>query len=374
MICLSDVAWNFLWQRQHQILSRFPKDWQILYIEPSFWKSLALKFINFYSGIKVPNNSNIIVRSIPTFPFFNKSPSLRKVNEGIIIYTVRSLIRRYCLDEPVLLIYNPQFSCVLGKLDECLSCYEIIDEKMEFEAIPRWIGINHKFMMRNVNFITVSGDVLYRRVSSQRRDVFLIPNGADISHFSKAMLEIGVPDEIRIINGPIIGYSGAIGEWFDFTLLEKILQSYPTISVVLMGWVFNKQRPLIHRLSKKYPNLYFLGRRSYDSLPNYIKAFAVCIIPFRIYKLTESVNPIKLYEYLAAGKPVVSTALPELAKYKNDIYLANNHTEFLEFIDKALKSKHDHTNSLRIACEQDWQKKTQQIMDIIMSYERTACK
>jgi glycosyltransferase involved in cell wall biosynthesis len=144
--------------------------------------------------------------------------------------------------------------------------------------------------------------------------------------------------------------------------------------VVLIGWVFNKQRSAIQRLSKNYSNLYFLGRRSYDSLPCYVKAFNVCIIPFRAYKLTEAVNPIKLYEYLAAGKPVISTSLPELAKYKHIIYVANDSKEFLEFIDKASNIKHDPTNFLKIASDHDWQNKVEQMIDIIDFYNRTVCE
>jgi glycosyltransferase involved in cell wall biosynthesis len=375
VICLSDVAWNFLWQRQHQLVSRFPQDWQILYIEPSFWKANALKIINFYSGIKVPKNNNIIVKSIPIFPFANKSRLVRKINDTIIIRVMRSLLRRYHLNAPLLLIYNPQFSCILGQFDECLSCYEIIDEKLDFEAIPRWLDFNHNYLIRNVNLVTVSAHTLYRSISSQRDgEVFLIENGADSSHFKRAMLDIEIPNDIRHIQPPILGYIGAIGEWFDFTLLENILQYYRNISVVLIGWVFNKQRSTIKRLSKNYSNLYFLGRRSYDRLPSYVKAFTVCIIPFKIYKLTEATNPIKLYEYLAAGKPVISTCLPELAKYKHIIYVANDSKEFLEFIEKALNTKHDPTNFLKIASDHDWQNKVEQMIDIIDFYNRTVCK
>ncbi|MDQ6862408.1 MAG: glycosyltransferase [Thermoproteota archaeon] len=374
VICLSDVAWNFLWQRQHQLLSRFPKDCKILYVEPSFWKALVLRIINFCSHIKTPatNHNEIIVKSIPTIPFVDRSTAFRKINDSIIIHIMRSFVQKYDLSKSLLIIYNPRFSCVLGKLKESLSCYEIIDEKMEFEAIPQWLEINHEFLIRNANLITVSSNILHKRVSAERRnDTFLIGNGADISHFKRSMLDIEIPLDIRSIKNPILGYTGAIGEWFDFALLEYILKTLPNIEVVLIGWAFNKQRLTITRLRRTYPNLHFMGRRSYDLLPNYVKAFAACIIPFRVYKLTEAVNPTKLYEYLAAGKPVISTALPELAIYKQAIYVAKNYSEFLEFINKALFDKKNHgAERIEIASKHDWKDKVQRMLDIIDIYKR----
>ena len=195
VICVSDVAWNFLWQRQHQLISRFPKDWQILYVEPSFWKALALRIINFYSRIHVPNNNtnNIIVKSIPTFPLFDKSRISRKINDRIIIHIMRSLSKRYGLENSLLILYNPRFSCVVGKLNESLTCYEINDEKLQFDGIPSWLETNHTFLIRKVNLITVSGSILYKRICTQRdSDVFLVGNGADFSHFKRAMLDIEV--------------------------------------------------------------------------------------------------------------------------------------------------------------------------------------
>ncbi|MFZ0514746.1 MAG: glycosyltransferase [Candidatus Nitrosopolaris sp.] len=378
VICVSDVAWNFLWQRQHHLLTRLPKDWKILYVEPSFWKSLALRMINFYSKIKTPTNNRnyIIVKSIPTIPLLDRSRTLRKINDSLIIHIMHFFVQRYDLQDAILIIYNPRFSCVLGKLDESLSCYEIIDEKMEFEALPRWLEINHKLLVRNASLITVSSSILHKTINLERKnDVFLIGNGADVSHFRKATLDIQIPYDVLSIKNPILGYIGAIGEWFDFELLEYILKSRPNVAVVMIGWVFNKQRSIINRLAKTYANLHFLGRRSYDHLPNYIKAFSACILPFRIYKLTEAINPTKLYEYMAAGKPVISTALPEAAVYNRVIYIANNYAEFLEFIDKALADpKYNTVELLEIASKHDWQNKIREMLDIIELKLKTTSK
>lgn len=376
VICLSDVAWNFLWQRQHQLLSRFPNDWKILYVEPSFWKAIALSIINFYSRIKTPQtNKNIKVESIPTLSLFDRSRVIKRINDFIFLHALRYLIRKHGLDHALLIIYNTRLSCLIGKLGESLTCYEVIDERLEFEAIPKWLETDHKFLINNVNFITVSGRVLHERISSERiKDVYIIGNGVNVSHFNKSMLEIDVPADIRKITNPILGYIGAVGEWFDFVLLEDILKTYPKVSVVLIGWAFNKQRLIIDRLVKNYSNLFFLGRRSYESLPNYVKAFNLCIIPFRVSKLTDAINPTKFYEYMAAGKMVISTPLPELTPFSGLVYIAESRIEFLKYIDKALNTPYDPNKLLKIACDNDWESKAKRMIDIIESHKELSTK
>ncbi len=319
----------------------------------------------------MPNNArNITIVSVPTIPLFDYSGLLRKVNDSLIVHWIRSSIRKYGLDNAALIIYNPRFSCVIGQLEESLICYDVIDDKLEFEATPKWLEPNHQYLIRKSNIIITSAESLYKKITRERNSVFLIGNGADVSHFKKALNNIEIPPDVCCIKNPILGYIGAIGEWIDFALLEKVLQKYPGVSVVMIGWVFNKQRKAIRSLSKNYNNFHFLRRRSYDVLPNYVKAFKACIIPFRIYELTKSVNPTKLYEYLAAGKPIICTALPELEKYKNVIYLARDQDEFVELVNKALTSKHDVSKFLQIAEEHDWKIKVKEMVNLIVSHSK----
>lgn len=346
-----------------------------MYVEPSFWKAKALKIINYVSRIRVPRNDNIIIKSIPTFPLIDNFRQFQRVNDWLIVHFMIRFIKKASFKEAVLILYHPRFSCVLGRMAESLSCYDIIDEKFEFEEVPQRLKRHHMFLIKNVDLITVSSNALHIAISSLRdEDVFLIGNGADIGHFRRTALELKIPDDIaRICNRPILGYLGAIGEWFDFSLLESILKTYPKVNVVLVGWAFNKQRLRIDKLCRAYPNLHFLGRRSYEDLPRYVNAFAVCIIPFRLYKLTEAINPTKVYEYMAAGKPVISTALPELNRWKDLIYIANNCTEFLDFIGTALKvnqlCNHDSKKISNAVSNEDWEYKVKEFLHIIESYK-----
>ena len=369
VICFSDITWNFLWQRQQQIISRFPKDCNILFVEPSFWLAAIWGIINKGLFRFLPHrvSQNILVCSIPTIPFGDKFNVSRKINDHLLIKGIKNLMKKYNIDKPVLLFYKPRYSCVINKIGESLVCYDVIDDTLALEASPNWLEDRIKFLKSNSDLIITSSENLYRKISEKRKDVFFIGNGVETEHYTKSDIPSLIPDEIKNEH-KIIGYIGAIGEWFDFDLLEKILKRFPNFSIVLIGWVFRNQKRTLNNLSKQYKNLHILGLKPYQDLPKYVKDFDVCIIPFRIYELTNSVNPTKVYEYLASGKPVITTSLPELKKFDDVLYIAKDHEEFLLNIDNALVKEYDIEKAIRLAQENDWEIKVSEMLKKIQDY------
>lgn len=365
IICFSDINWNFLWQRHQQLLTRFPKDWEILYVQPSF---IGVLITHPTEAFPMQVGNNIRVVSLPTIPFFDKFSILRKINNVLVVFWIRFFMKIYDIKTPIVIIYEPRFSCVVGKINELSLCYEIADDRLEFTKVPRWIENNIDFLIKKADLVTVASQYLYNKLVEKRRhNIFLVGNGVDVEHFKKARENIEISSDISDIKTPILGYVGTIGEWFDFQLIEAVLKNSPRISIVLIGPIFPEQRNGINRLRKSYPNFYALGKKPYNLLPNFIRAFDVCIIPFKINELTRSVNPNKLYEYLAAGKPVISTALPEVQKYDGTVYVAENYDEFLSYVHKALDSTHDLEKFLKIADENTWEERAKEMIDIIQT-------
>lgn len=368
ILCFSDINWDFLWQRHQQVLTRFPDNWEIIYVQPSF---IGLFIEHPLKVFPKRVKKNILVLSIPTFPFFDRFSILRKINNLLIVFWAQLFIKLYNLKNPNIIIYEPRFSCVVGRLNECSVCYKVIDDRMEFAGVPSWIKDNIDFLIDKADIIIVSSQNLFNKLKIKRKNnMFLVGNGVEVEHFKKARENIEIPMDIKSTKKPIIGYIGAIGEWFDFELIDSILKFYPNISIVIIGPIFLKQKPEINKLETSYSNLFVLGKKPYSILPNYIRAFDACIIPFKITELTLSVNPNKLYEYLAAGKPVISTALPEVEKYNGTVYVAKNTDEFLSHIDKVLTSTHDAERFLSIAFENSWDDKAKSIIDLIVKHER----
>lgn len=363
LICYSDIMWDFLKQRHHHILTRLPKDWNILFVEPS----LAISFIKDPKDAKPRKVAqNIRVVSMPVIPFFDKSQKLRKTNDSLIIFWSKFFAKKYDMKKPILLFYDPRFASVLGKLDESLVWYEVIDDRLFFKGVPKWLENYIDSLTQHSDFITTSANSLFEKITQTRKDdVYFIGNGVDFAHFERSLEDLEIPEDILSIKKPILGYIGTIAEWFDFELIKKILEAYPDVSVVLIGHVYEEQKKALDELAS-FKNFHFLGKKDYSILPNYLKAFSAGLIPFKIYELTEAVNPIKFYEYCAAGKNVISTNLPEINH--KDVFLAKNHEEFLKMIADVLKESKD-TNSLRsLAKENDWELKVDEVKNIIQRH------
>ena len=346
------------------MVSRFPRDWDILYVEPSFWLSIAWRIINKTPfGKNARPRDNVEVVSVPTIPFADKFGPTRRCNDRIIAKKMKKILRDRGISEPALLFYKPRYACVIGELGESLVCYDITDDVREFEASSAWLEEYIKKLESESDAVFTPSAGIHKRLQG-RKNLFLIGNGAEAAHFEKASLEkTPIPADVRYIAKPVIGYVGAIGEWFDFDLLERILREFPTAAVVLVGWAFSRQK---RRLAKiRSENLYFLGPRQYAELPGYIKAFDVCIIPFLANRLTRSVNPNKFYEYLASGRPIVTTELPEIAKYADVCRMARTHDEFIDGIRRAAAGGHDSKAARTVARQNDWDGKASEMSGLI---------
>ena len=363
IICFSDICWDFIWQRHQQLLTRFPASWKILFIEPiSIWEILKEP-----KSIIPRKINNIIIFSVPRLSFFENKKLLRKINDFCSLLIIKAIIWKCKIAKPVFLFYEPRYSSMIGHLDKKLILYEVIDNRLGFTEVTGWMRYYIDMLIKKADVVTASSNNLYEyALSSGAKKVFLVRNAADIDHFKTK--EYDIPEDIRFLKKPIIGYVGALYEWFDFELLEKIAIKFPGYSILLIGPVHPEQKKIIDAL-EKYENICFTGKKSYDELPEYISQFNIAIIPFKINNLTNYVNPVKLYEYIAADKPVVSTALPDIFEYKDVVYIAENQEEFLQQIEIALiKKQKGNYNSILV--DNTWDKRADQMIEIIQKYSK----
>jgi glycosyltransferase involved in cell wall biosynthesis len=173
------------------------------------------------------------------------------------------------------------------------------------------------------------------------------------------------PNDMIKVKKPIIGYIGAIRDWLDTELIELIATRRKDWNIVLIGNVGDGNNAGIERL-RKLSNVHFLGEKIYHDLPKFIYHLDVCLIPFRKTPLIDATNPVKFYEYLASGKPVVSTTMNDLLPYNRLCYLAENHEDFLKKIEIALNEKDPQLAKDRVdfAKENTWKNR----MDVLYPY------
>lgn len=360
IVCFSDIFWDFVWQRHQSLLTRFPEGWNILFVEPTSLVVLLKEPRRLFAR----KHGNITVVSSPALPLTDKVSFLRPVNDILIWCWLKAMFLKHKVTRPVLLYYAPRFSSLIGRLGERLAAYDCADDRMAFSREPQWMGPYVENLFKKSGIVFVTSERLRKKALGYRSDnVHLIGNGVDAGLFEKAGGGMPVPDDIKELKKPVIGYFGVIDEWMDTDLIVELASAYPEASIVLVGPALVGPEGL--QKIKSLSNIYLPGQKPHDALPGYLKAFDVCIIPFRLNELTKSVNPVKLYEYLAGGKNIVTITMAEVEKYDGTIYIARDHDDFIRKTADALRNKPDVDRMKAVVSENTWDSKAKAMVEII---------
>jgi len=350
IVILPIIEWKFRFQRPQQIAKQFAKnDYRVFYLTTSFNSS------------KNSEDHHPIVRVIERLIAEVQLPGPRELNiyrNKVDEFTLQQWLKAfdrlrqdYGINEAVCLVHLPFWWPLAYQLRERFGwkiVYDCMDEHAGFSTNEEKMLSYEEDLVRGSDLIIVTSRKLLGKQKRYNPRCVLIPNACDFDHFSKGGAL--VPSQIAFLSKPIIGYYGAISDWFDTKLLAEVARLRPTWSFVLIGNTFGADLVPFRDLA----NVHLLGEQPYQVLPTYLHAFDVCIIPFKLTPLTEATNPVKFYEYLCAGKPVVSTPLPELVPYEAEglVYLAQAPKEFVEKIEQALRENTPE----RIAARQDFAK------------------
>jgi glycosyltransferase involved in cell wall biosynthesis len=215
-----------------------------------------------------------------------------------------------------------------------LACYHRVDD---FGAMDNAQKPLEQALEEDADLIFAVSPNLVAQHRQRGRDAILLPNGVDIGLFSQAIEgELLVPEDLACIPHPRVGFIGwLIPYWIDIELMLEIARMRPDWSLVLIGPKVAWEPPLLP------PNVHLLGFRPYHQLPNYLKGLDVCLVPFKDNAITHGASPLKLYEYLAAGRAVVSTPVPDLPTFGDLVWQAHTAQEFVRAIEDALASAHD---------------------------------
>jgi glycosyltransferase involved in cell wall biosynthesis len=220
--------------------------------------------------------------------------------------------------------------------------YQAIYDHYDDLAVSGGLQTDHDYLLEKSTVVLASSRLLIEAVQRSRPDALFIPNAVDdewVRRFEPKPDE-AAPSDLAVLQKsgkPIIGYSGALAEWFDYPLLMETAKRLPDFEFVLLG--INYDGTLDKSGILDLPNIHWLGQKPYADLFHYVWRFDVAIIPFCINDITLATSPIKLYEYFCCRKPVVSTALPEVMRY-NEALIAEDASAFAKQIQNALeKSK-----------------------------------
>lgn len=356
------IAYDFRFQRPQQLAAHLARiGHRVFYIEHEFRPARAMSDKAPFSVRQAVENL-FVVRLTSDRNYFIYGEQMSERGKRVIQASLRSLQENAKLYSTVWIAQHPFWDTVLPDFCRPLV-YEVFDDHSGFAQAGKWVSQQEQVLAKRADQIIVSSRGLQQRFDQLSSRVTLIANGAD-THSLSRLPSLPMPDQLKHLNQPIIGYHGAIEEWFDVELMEKLLRSYPQASFVLIGAVHNQA---VLKLADRYSNLHLLGEVPYQQLPAYLQDFQVGIIPFLLTPVIQATLPVKFFEYLALGKPVVSTSLPELKPYKQLCYLAGNANDFMTQLEAALIESKPELMSQRQAeaVKHDWHLLVQQLSHLL---------
>ncbi len=330
-------------------------------------KRIAVKLAAFARGHRRVAE-NLYVYTPLAIPFHGNAFS-RWLNRFALTLQLRWITGKLGFRNPITWTFVPSSADVAGSLGESRVIYHCTDEFTEFSGTDRAaIGEMEKKLILKSDAVIVCSDRLRHSKLKQGIVPSLVTHGVDVDHFRKACdPETGVPADIAAIWKPIVGFFGLIEDWVDLDLIGYLARERPWWSFVLIGKLVRDDSPV-----RGLANVHLLGRKDYRELPAYAKAFDAAILPFVINELTLASNPLKLREYLAAGVPVVSSAIPEAERLRGLVQIASTPQEFLRELDHRIGNGTPRVERLRISHAMDaetWDHKVEELSRIVDGLE-----
>ena len=375
------------WQRG--VVNRNYHVFKILQKSPEINKIMLVDFppVNLNRSIKLYFASKIFKKDSHTLKLTPRA-KLSKMNDQLYVYSsisggkslvlgVQKSMESLGFNNVVAWSYNPLDINYLDAFPNSLRVFDTVDNWIEHPSFHKYrkkIRLNYEFIDQRADLIfTVSRKLLDLYKNSAK--VHWIPNGVDLDHFQKPLATESIPSDIKAIKPPIIGYVGVIQSRVDMNLVKYLAERNPDKSFVFIGPVWKDAGK---EIVSDQSNVYFLGRKSYQNIPKYMHKFDVGIIPHKADEFTESMNPLKLYEYLACGKPVVTTPISGLESYvcptsqgeislTESIEVSKTYEEFNELIQRVITEQSPESKQKRkdIAKACSWEFAVNQMMNYI---------
>jgi UDP-galactopyranose mutase len=329
LICFSHLRWDFVFQRPQHLLSRFARDHKVLFLEEPIPEDGEPRLIVKESreGVKV---------AVPHVPHDFDDQHLDEFVRGAISDTIHELdIENY-----ITWYYTPMMLSWSEELHPSAVVYDCMDELSAFKNAPPILREREADLFSRADLVFTGGRSLFEAKREQHESVHCFPSSIDVKHFAQALDTGAEPADQQGIPHPRVGFFGVIDERTDIELLRDIAELRPDWHFIMIGPVVKISEDDLPRAA----NIHYLGGKSYDELPGYIRGWDVAMMPFAINESTRFISPTKTPEYLAAGRPVVSTAIRDVVRPYGEnglVRIASTPEEFVAAIQAALDEDAD---------------------------------
>ncbi len=287
------------------------------------------------------------------------------------VMMARNFVAENVDDAPIAWVYHPGFGDAVDKLDHKLLVYDCVDN---YEAFPfygddtEWLKAREERLCRAADVVFCTSQTLYDDRKEYNPDnTYLVHNVGDAAHFKTALdPDLEVAEEIAELDGPVVGFVGAVSDYkLNIDWVCQTCEARPDWNFVIIGPVGVGDPNTDVQSLKDLPNVHLLGHRDYQQLPRYLKGVDTAVIPYRINSYTESVFPIKFFEYLATGKPVVISNLPSLSDFYDTVEVARDGDQFIECCERAMADDDQDAKQRRIelAEKHSWPERVRKMME-----------
>ncbi len=338
ILILANAEWD--WETRincHHLAARLAEKNRVVFVDtiggrtpaPREWKKI-LRRLRRIAGGNRQMNANLTIVAPFVLPIYGND-FFRRINTALVAAQIRRALPRGA--RPLLWIFLPALVGLVGKFNEQLVIYHCVDEHAANPSVPAdAVRAWEKQLLGVADLVFTTSNTLYESKRAFNPRTFYLPNVADAELFARAHLPM--PADLQNIPRPLAGYIGNISAYkMDFDLLAQTARLKPEWSFVLIGPIGRGDPATEISNLQSLPNLYLLGARAYAELPRYVQAFDACLIPNQLNDSTRGSLPMKFFEYLAAGKPVIATDLPTLAEFREFFYPIRDAAQFAAALD-----------------------------------------
>lgn len=331
LICLSHLRWDFVYQRPQQLVSRCARAHRVFFVEePVFDAEKAWLHVS----DRPDQNVRVLVAHLPWGPTEEEHGQMYRA-------LLDDFLRENEVQNYVLWYYTPMMASWTATLEPEAVVYDCMDELSAFAGAPPVLRGRETQLLRRADLVFTGGQSLYEAKRDQHPSVYAFPSSVDVPFFSKALTITEEPADQQVIPRPRLGFYGVIDERLDVDLLGAVAELRPSWQWTIVGPVVSKIDPAT---LPRHPNIHYLGSKAYSDLPAYLSGWDVALLLFAHNESTRFISPTKTPEYLAAGKPVVSTSIRDVVRPYGDqglAHIADTPKDFVAACEEAMREDPD---------------------------------
>ena len=358
LICLSHLRWDFVYQRPQHLLTRCARERRVFFVEePVFVKEQLAQ-------LDVTMRDCGVSVVVPRLPEGMSEEEIIDVQRLLL----DELLQECRILDYLLWYYTPMAMPFTQHLSPLVTVFDCMDELSAFKFAPTALREYEAELLSRADVVFTGGQSLYEAKRNQHHNIHPFPSSIDAAHFAQARSIAHDPDDQANIPHPRLGFFGVIDERMDLALIDEVALARPDWQLVMIGPVVKIDPADLPRRQ----NIHYLGGKDYHHLPAYLAGWDVALMPFAINESTRFISPTKTPEYLAAGKPVVSTPIRDVVQPYGEmglVHIARTGAEFVEAIEAAFSRKADSTEWLlkidKLLSQNSWDQTWTRMMKMI---------